>query len=75
MAGPTLWLATDGGPCCAGARELTTSYTESCLHLMLRVLAFQMVAALGSAATFVHVAGTQRERARPPLACVRARVT
>lgn len=54
---PTLWLATDGGPCCKSAREFTTSYTESCLHLMLRVLAFQLVAALVSAGAFFFVAG------------------
>ena len=57
---PTLWLATDGGPCCKSAREYTTSYTESCLHLMLRVLAFQMIAALLCALAFIPVAGWEQ---------------
>ena len=40
---PVRCLATDGGPFGPAFAEATTSYTESCLHLMLRILVFQII--------------------------------
>ena len=54
---PALWLATDGGPCGPSFAEGTTSYTESCLHLMFRVLSFQLFGTLLTAFSFVFMVG------------------
>jgi hypothetical protein len=56
---PVLWLSTDGGPCGAGFAEATTSYTESCLHLMLRVCAFQILGTILTACFFIPIASSE----------------
>ena len=53
---PVLCLSTDGGCCGQSFAEATTSYTESCLHLMLRVLMFQ-VCRWGRSFVIAHDAG------------------
>ena len=52
---PSLWLATDGGPFGWCFAEATTSYTESCLHLMFRVLVFQIAGTVVSAFSFTFL--------------------
>lgn len=54
---PVLWLSTDGGPCGPKFAEATTSYTEACMHLMLRVLVFQILGTVVAALFFIPIAG------------------